>query len=56
MRFNCFGLSGHCGIVGNEEADGLAGVGSESSICGPEPCLPVPRSLMTRVIKKMVVK
>jgi hypothetical protein len=39
--------------IGNEEADGLAEVGSKSSFCGPvEPCLPVPRSLMTRVTKE----
>jgi hypothetical protein len=41
---------GHCGIIGNEEADSLAGVGS--SFCGPEPFLLVPRSLMTRVTKE----
>jgi hypothetical protein len=32
-----------------EEADGLAGVGSKSSFCGP-----VPKSLMTRVIKELL--
>jgi hypothetical protein len=52
------GLSIHTGvqllgvIIGNEEADGLTGVGSKSNFCGPEPCLPIPKSLMTRVTKK----
>jgi hypothetical protein len=40
-------VPGHCGIIGNEEVDGLAGVGSKSNFCGLEPCLPVPKSLMT---------
>jgi hypothetical protein len=43
---------GHCGIIGNEEADDLGGVGSKSSFYGPEPSLPVPMSLMTRVTKE----
>jgi hypothetical protein len=30
----------------------MAGVGCKSSFCGPEPCLPVARSLMTRVTEK----
>jgi ribonuclease HI len=47
-----FWVPWHCSIKGNEEADGLAEVGSKSSFCGPEPCLPVPKSLMTRVTKK----
>jgi hypothetical protein len=37
-----------------EEADDLAGVGSKTSFCGPEPCLPVPKSLMTRVTKELL--
>jgi hypothetical protein len=28
---------GHCGLIGIEEADGLAGVGSKSCFCGLEP-------------------
>jgi ribonuclease HI len=46
-----FWVPGHCGIIENEEADSLVGVGSKFSFCGPEPCLPIPRSLMTRVTK-----
>jgi hypothetical protein len=30
----------------------MAGLGFKSSFCGPEPCLPVPKSLMTRVTKE----
>jgi hypothetical protein len=41
-------------IIGNEEADSLAGVESKSSFCGPEPCLPIPKSLMTRVTKELL--
>jgi ribonuclease HI len=51
-RVQLFWVPGHCGIIGNEEVGGLAGVGSKSSFCGLEPCLPVPRSLMTRVTKE----
>jgi hypothetical protein len=49
-RVQLFWVPGHCGIIRNEEADGLEGVGS--SFCGPEPCLSVPRSLMTHVTKE----
>jgi hypothetical protein len=45
-----FWVPGHCGIIGNEEADDMAGVGSKSSFCTP--CLPEPRSLMARVRKE----
>jgi hypothetical protein len=51
-RVQLFWVPGHCGIIGNDEADDLAEMGSKSSFCGPEPCLPVPRSLMTRVTKE----
>jgi hypothetical protein len=55
-RVQMFWVPGHCGmIIGNEEADDLAGVGSKSNFYRLEPCLPVPKSLMTRMTKKMVV-
>jgi ribonuclease HI len=47
-----FWVPSHCGIIENEEADGLTRVGSKSRFCGPEPCLHVPRSLMTYVTKE----
>jgi ribonuclease HI len=30
-RVQLFWIPGHCGIIGNEEADGLLGVGSKSN-------------------------
>jgi hypothetical protein len=45
-RVKLFWVLGHCDIFGNEEADRLGGVGSKSSFCEPEPCLPVSKSLM----------
>jgi hypothetical protein len=51
-RVQLFWVSGHCGIIGNKEAESLAGWGSKSNFCGLEPCLPVPKSLMTRVTKE----
>jgi ribonuclease HI len=53
-RVQLFWVPGHCGLIGNEEADSLAGVGSKSRFCGPE--------LMTRDVtddtcdKRMIVK
>jgi hypothetical protein len=37
-RVQLFWVPCHCIIIGNEEADGLAGVGSKSNFCGTEPC------------------
>jgi hypothetical protein len=47
-RVQLFWVPCHCGIIGNEEADGLAGVGCKSSFYGPEPCLPVISELLER--------
>jgi hypothetical protein len=54
-RVQLFWVHGHCGIIGNEKADGLTRVGPKSSFCRLEPCLLVPRSLMTRVTKKWLL-
>jgi hypothetical protein len=54
-RVKLFWVPGHCGIIGNEEINGLAGVGFKSSFCGLEPSSPVPKSLMTRVTKKWLL-
>jgi hypothetical protein len=54
-RVELFWVPGHCGIIENEEADGLARVGSKSRFCGPKHCLPVTKSLMTRVTKECLL-
>jgi hypothetical protein len=53
-RVQMFWVPDHCGIIWNEVADGLTWMGSKSSFCGLEHCLPVPKSLMTRVTKKLL--
>jgi hypothetical protein len=42
---------GTLGRIGNKDVGGMAGSGSKSNFCGSEPCLPVPKSLMTRVTR-----
>jgi ribonuclease HI len=44
-RVKLFWVSGYCGIFENEDTDGLARKGAKNNFCGPEPCLPVPKSL-----------
>jgi ribonuclease HI len=55
-RVQLLWVPGHCGIIGSEKTDDLAGMASKSNFCGPEPCLPVPKSLMTRVAKEWLSK
>jgi ribonuclease HI len=45
-RVQLFWVPGHCGVIGNEKADGLVQLRYKFNFCGPEPCLPVPKSLM----------
>jgi hypothetical protein len=40
-------FTGQSGIIGNEEAHDLAGLGSKSDVYVLEPCLPVLEALMT---------
>jgi hypothetical protein len=42
------GVSGHCGIHGNEEADAFARMGSNSAFVRPEPCFPLAPSSVKR--------
>ena len=42
-------IKAHCGHFGNEEADRLAKAGSEMSMQGPEPFLPVPDSYFKKI-------
>jgi hypothetical protein len=47
-RVQLFWVLGHCGIIGNEETDGLAGVGSKSDfykVWRKRPCLKLARFL-----------
>lgn len=41
---------GHVGIAGNEEADVLAKIGSETNFIGPEPCIGFPKTLLKNKI------
>lgn len=45
-------VPGHRDIIGNEVADELAKEGAEATPIGPEPILPISKSLLTRRIKE----
>jgi hypothetical protein len=49
-----FWVSGYCGVEGNEKADELARMGSDSQFCGPEPCLALPTTVAKSKIKDWV--
>jgi hypothetical protein len=54
-RMRLFWVLGHCDIKGNEEADRLARMGSDSHFCGPEPCFPLSASIVRDMNKKWVI-
>jgi len=45
-------MPGHCGILGNGEADKLARQASAMPLLGPEPDLGIPKCLAGEAIKK----
>jgi hypothetical protein len=47
-RVQLFWVPGQCGIIGNEEADGLAGVGSKSNFYGPGTLFTRPKVTVTK--------
>jgi hypothetical protein len=54
-RVKLFWVSGHCNIKGNEEADRLARMGSNSHFCGLEPCVPLSASIVRDMNRKCVI-
>jgi hypothetical protein len=54
-RVRLFWVSDHCDIKGNEEADRLARMGSDSHFCGPEPCVPLSASIVRDINRKWVI-
>jgi hypothetical protein len=54
-RVRLFWVPGHCAIKGNEEADRLARMGSDSHFCGPEPCFPLSASIVRDMNRKWVI-
>ena len=49
-------VPGHTGIQGNEEADLLANTGSAHEFCGPEPALPIAKSVVKKSIRDWVTE
>ncbi|XP_052744146.1 uncharacterized protein LOC128199286 [Bicyclus anynana] len=47
-------VPGHQGNYGNEKADELARMGAGLEFLGPEPCLPIPYSIIKRVIEGII--
>ena len=47
-------ILGHSGVEGNEKADEIVRIGSSMLSCGPEPQIPVPKSLYVRAPKDWV--
>jgi hypothetical protein len=51
-RVQLYWVSGHCCIIGDKEADALAGLGSESNFYGPDTFLLVPKALIKCIIEE----
>jgi hypothetical protein len=54
-RVRLFWVSVHCDIKGNEQADRLARMGSDSYLCGPQPCVPLSASIIRKINRKRVI-
>jgi ribonuclease HI len=54
-RVRLFWVPGHCDMEGNEEADRLARMRSDSHFCGPEPCVPKSASIVRDMNRKWVI-
>jgi hypothetical protein len=54
-RVRLFWMPGHCDIKGNEEANRLARMGSDSHFLKPEPCVPFSASVVWNMNRKWVI-
>jgi hypothetical protein len=55
-RMRLFWVPVHCDIKGNEEAERVARVGSDSYFCGPEPYVPLSASIVRDMNRKSLTQ